>query len=269
MAMAAQAAAGEPLPDGALPDAVVAAGDGPVRRAWLAEPTDRYGHGILGDRIEAGALMAELADGRTLGLRLPRSSVFEDRYVRLADFNGDGVDEMVVVESDLREGAALAIYGVREGRLQLVARDRWIGTRNRWLNPAGIADFDGDGELEIAIVVTPHIGGTLKLLSPEGGTMRTEFSEYGYSNHPIGSRDQHLSAVVDWNGDGRPDLAVPDAARTAVHVLSFGGGGARRLASFDLPRPAAGDFETVEGGDGPVIRVPLAGGGAAEIQPAR
>src|SRR6266568_3887883 len=40
------------VPAGALPDARVAVGGNTVARAWLAEPTPRYDHGILGDAIE-------------------------------------------------------------------------------------------------------------------------------------------------------------------------------------------------------------------------
>lgn len=256
--------ADDAVPVGALPDAVVAHGTGVVTKAWLAEPTERYGHGILGDRIEAGALMAELRGGRVLGLRLPKSSVFEDRYVRMADFNDDGTDELVVVESSLSDGAALAVYGVREGRLQLIARDDWIGSSNRWLNPAGIADFDGDGNLEIAIVVTPHIGGTLKLLRPTGQRMVTVLEIWGFSNHAIGSRDQHLSAVMDWDGDGVMDLAVPDNARQTVRILGFANGKIRELADFPLDSGVAGNFEVLEG---PIIRVPLHDGSIVELRP--
>lgn len=256
------------LPSGALPDAVVATGDGVVRKAWLAEPTDRYGHGILGDRIEAGALMVALEGGRVLGLRLPKSSVFEDRQVRLADFNGDGVSEFVVVESSLSQGAALAVYGIREGRIQLIARDDWIGTRNRWLNPAGIADFDGDGELEIAVVLTPHIGGTLKLLRPAGATrMQTVASQWGFSNHAIGSRDQGLSAVVDWNGDGVPDLLLPTESRDAVVVVTFKGGRFNELARYPLERAIFGNFSLHRDSLGPAVHVPLIDGSDAILRP--
>ena len=51
-------------PEGALPDGRVATGTHDIARAWLAEPTTRYDHGILGDKIEAGSLTIETRDGK-------------------------------------------------------------------------------------------------------------------------------------------------------------------------------------------------------------
>ena len=46
----------------------------------------------------------------------------------------------------------------------------------------------------------------------------------GFSNHAIGSRELDLSAVLDWNADGTPDLALPDAARRRLRIVTFAGG---------------------------------------------
>ena len=46
-------------PDGALPDGRIALGTRDIARTWFAEPTDAYDHGILGDKIEASALVIE------------------------------------------------------------------------------------------------------------------------------------------------------------------------------------------------------------------
>ena len=51
-------------PHGALPDGRIAVGQRDIARAWLAEPTTRYDHGILGDKIEAGSLLIETRDGK-------------------------------------------------------------------------------------------------------------------------------------------------------------------------------------------------------------
>ena len=66
------------LPEGALPDGRVAIGTHDIARAWLAEPTDRYDHGILGDKIEAGGLVIETRDGKQQTVRLKNDAVFED-----------------------------------------------------------------------------------------------------------------------------------------------------------------------------------------------
>ncbi len=99
------------LPDGALPDGRVAIGTRDIARAWLAEPTTRYDHGILGDKIEAGALVIETRDGKRQTVRLKDDAVFEDLEPRLADLDRDGHDEIVVVKSSLKRGSSLAVIG--------------------------------------------------------------------------------------------------------------------------------------------------------------
>ena len=91
-------------PEGALPDGKVVAGSRDIARAWLAEPTTRYDHGILGDRIEAAALVIETRDGKRQTVRLKDDAVFEDLKPRLADLDGDGHDAIVVVKSYLKRG---------------------------------------------------------------------------------------------------------------------------------------------------------------------
>ena len=48
------------LPEGALPGSTVATGTRDIARAWLAEPTTRYDHGILGDKNTAASMVIEL-----------------------------------------------------------------------------------------------------------------------------------------------------------------------------------------------------------------
>ena len=66
------------LPAGALPDGRIAIGTRDIARAWLAEPTTRYDHGILGDKIEAGSVVIETRDGNRQAVRLKDDAVFED-----------------------------------------------------------------------------------------------------------------------------------------------------------------------------------------------
>ena len=211
-----------------LPDGIVTKGHGDITAAWLTSPTRRYDHGVLGDAVEASGLRVRNRAGRTLSFTLPKDSVFEDRRVRLADLNGDGGDELLVVRSYLTAGAALAVLRPGADGLALVAETAPIGLPHRWLNPAAVADFDGDGRVEIAIVVTPHIGGILKLYELRRDRLRLErlhqeWSANGFSNHAMGSRIQTMAAVVDW-GDG-PILHLPNARRSGLPQVFFADGG--------------------------------------------
>ena len=75
---------------------------GGISRAWFAEPTSRYRHGVLGDAIEAGALIAEGAIGPRMTYRLDELHVFEDLYPRIADLDGNGKTEIVTILSSLQ-----------------------------------------------------------------------------------------------------------------------------------------------------------------------
>ena len=189
--------------------------------AWLAMPTRRYTHGVLGDDLEAGALVVETAEGKQLTLQLPENFVFEDRYPRFADLDGDGDDEIYLVLTNLYRGAALVVIDIREEKLRIVARSEAIGQRFRWLNPVGAGDFDGDGRMEIAVVITPHIGGILTIYEFKENQLTPEYEAQGFSNHFIGSRALAMSAVVDLDGDGIDDLAVPDARRQSLRMMSI------------------------------------------------
>lgn len=266
LTLAPPAATAETIQD-LLPDSSVARGSGLITAAWLGQPVRRYGHGVLGDRIEAGTLYARLTNGRTIGHRLDSRSVFEDLTVRLADLNSNGQDELIVVQSNLEKGSALAVFGLRAGRLQAIARTPWIGTRNRWLNPAGVADYNGDGVPEIALVRTPHIGGTLQFWQLAGGMLVAKGEQYGFSNHRIGSRIQDLSVTLDWDGDGIMDLLLPEVGRRSLAVVTLSGGTARVLVTLPMPAEVRGPLTLDAGGRS--VQVPLENGEIATVSPKR
>jgi len=203
LAMLAQAGAQERLPDG-----IVNIGNNDIAEAWLTRPTDRYAHGILGDAIEAGGLMVRTRDGKTLRIVLPEQFVFEDRQARIHDLDGDGRDEIIVVLTSVTEGGALAVYGVRDGKLVKLAQTPHIGRSNRWINPAEFADLDGDGRIEITAVWKPHLARELQAWRYANGKLTHVTTIEGYSNHEIGSRVQDLTEVVKLS-DGRTALAIP------------------------------------------------------------
>jgi hypothetical protein len=209
------APAGEQRP-GQLPGSRIARGAGNIAAVWLGGPTSRYAHGVLGDRIEASRLVVQTDTGVTLALELPPSRVFEDLQPRLADLNNDGVVSILLVETDTKRGASLAVYAVENERIVRRSMTPFLGLPHRWLNPLGVGDFDGDGRTDIALVATPHIGGRLRL--------------YRNTAPVLG-----LGRVVA-NAD-RDRLLLPNQSHDALLLLEWTPAGIKELARQALPAP--------------------------------
>ncbi len=210
-----------PIPQEGLPDGVVASSHDGSMRAWLSSPTRRYDHGVLGDAVEAGSLTVEKNTGQISTLVLPENSVFEDRYPRWADLDNDGEQELFLVRSYLNRGAALVVVELTEQGAAIAAETVPIGLSHRWLNPIGAADLDGDGQLELAYVETPHIGGKLTIYRYRNNQLLLAATLGGFSNHAIGTSQLGLSALLDFDGDGVSDILLPSADRRALKVVSL------------------------------------------------
>lgn len=244
----------------ALPDGIPASGTQDIAEVWLIEPTDRYDHHVEGTPWEAAGFRLRMADGRVLMFSLDQGHVFEDRRPRLADLDGDGRDEVVVVLSSITEGASLAAYSVIGDQILLKARTPYIGTSHRWLNPAGIADYDGDGQLDVAFVAMPHLVKQLQVWTLGDRGLRRIMTADDFSNHRNGSSHTGMSASADFDGDGVTDLALPDGSRQIIRIVSFAGMGRREIDRLPLPAPADGDFVLTPSGSGYVLSVPLSNG---------
>jgi hypothetical protein len=212
-------------PSDMIPHASVTRGENNIAAAWLATATDRYNHGVLGDEIEAAAVAVQLRDGGVLRYDLPADSVFEDLTPRLHDMDGDGDDEIILVRSDLYGGAAVSILTVGAAGLEIFAEAYPIGLAHRWLNPVGAADFDGDGVMEVAAVVTPHLRGVLSFYKPDGQRLKPFAAAPGFSTHYIGSTILGMSVILDANNDGRQDIVLPSLDRTTLYAVGFNDGG--------------------------------------------
>jgi len=208
-----------------------------ITSARYAGPTRAYDHGILGDKVEYTKLILR-AGGQRIVINAGQGFVFEDLAPRLADLNGDGRFEVIVVRTDLQRGASLAIYGV-EG---LITQTPAIGQRYRWLAPVGVGDFDGNGRVEIAYVETPHLGKVLKIYHYFNRELVLAASMQGFSNHQIGEDfisggvrncglgDEIITADAGWQRILSTTVRGGTVSSRTVGAVAEAGGFARVLA---------------------------------------
>ena len=181
--------------------AMVAASD-TITGAHYSEPTTRYGHGVLGDDVEWGALVLATSQGQ-ITIRLPQSRVFEDTAPRL--ITGDrGAPLAMVIETDTSRGARLSLYNAAG----LYAATPYIGRTHRWLAPLGAADLDGDGWPEIAYVDRPHLAKTLRIWRLKDGKLTEIAAQPGLTNHRIG--EDNISGGIRNCGSG-PEIISASA----------------------------------------------------------
>lgn len=199
------------------------AGSQTITDAWFDAPTTRYDHGILGDAVEWGALRFR-AGGQTFEITLTDDHVFEDWQPRLWDVTGDGQPEIVVIETDMARGAALAVYGLA-GK---IAETPHIGQTHRWLAPVGALDLDGDGLIEVAYVDRPHLAKQLTVWRFVDGGLVPVATSPGLTNHRIGETD--IAGGIRECGQG-PEMitASSDWTRIELTVLQNG-----ELVSSDI-----------------------------------
>lgn len=203
-----------------------------ILSARFTGPTTRYAHAVLGDAEEWSGLTLAFSgqDGavKSVEIQLPQDHVFEDLQPRLVDLTLDGrADAVMVVETDMARGAALALYGAG-GK---IAETPHIEQRNRWLAPVGAADLDGDGQVELAYIDRPHLAKTLRIWRFAQGKLVEVATLPGLTNHRIG--EDFITSGIRVCGTG-PEIVTVDAtwSRVVASRLTQTGIDARDIGSF-------------------------------------
>jgi hypothetical protein len=135
--------------------------------------------------------------------------------VAAADFNGDGRADLAV--TSLTTPGAVTIF-LRNPASNGFASE---GSATTGSNPRDVvaADFDGDGRPDLAIT---NLGGASVTVLLRNAT-NNGFAQEG-SPVPVGASPEGLAAA-DFNGDGRPDLAVANLGDGGVSILLRQAGG--------------------------------------------
>jgi hypothetical protein len=188
-------------------------------------------------------LLRQAAGGFTVE-GMPLSTFFNTLDVVAADFNGDDRPDLATVSS----GSALHVFLRQAGggfQLEGGAAVQFPVQRNMFrLEPA---DFNADSRVDLA--ADNESGGSASMLLRQAGG---GFAEESGSPTAAGQAPRAIVAA-DFNGDGRPDLALPDANgfRPLTVLLRQASGGFAAEANPELLPGAptdigAGDFN----GDG-------------------
>lgn len=203
---------------GALPDARILV-DENQRLLVLTGPTERYPHGVLGDRIEASAITL-VETGPTLRevLTIPVPDVFVIEGISpiWADIDGVPGREIVVTFSNAQQGAQIVVFDESGNR---VASGPAIGRASRWRHQIASGPFGPGGETELVDVLTPHIGGVVEFYRRQGEDLRIVAQVSGYTSHVIGTRNLDMAAAGDFDGDGRMELLLPSQSRTELGAI--------------------------------------------------
>ncbi len=128
------------------------------------------------------------------------------RSVAVADFNGDGILDLVVA-NQIGVGSVSVLLGNGDGNFQPGVRHDFTGAYSVFV---AVGDFNGDGVPDLA--VTNNVSGNVSVLLGNGdGTFRDAVS------YPVGQIAESV-AIGDFNGDGVPDLAVETFGGASVRL---------------------------------------------------
>ena len=248
-----------PLPDGRI---LV---DDDDRILLLTDPTPLYGHGVLGDKLEASSFTLIETDPEISIKEIVKISspgVIEGIKPLWYDLNGDGTREILVTISDRFQGAKLVLFD-EQGKL--LAESSSIGMGNRWRHQLTIGPIGPEGEIEIVDILTPHIGGPMEFFRWEGSRLSVKSSIRGYTSHVMGSVNLDMSVAGDFNGDGIPEVLVPTFNRRVlgavqrtiygseeVYNLPLGSRLATNLSAFSHPD---GDISIAAGLENNTLRI--------------
>ena len=160
--------------------------------------------------------------------------------VNIADLNGDGKPDLLVTnkcsDSGCNNGSISVLLGNGNGTFQAAQS---YSSGGRYALIAAVADFNGDGKLDVA--VSNDNDQTVGVLLGNGdGTFQPA------RTYPSGAGLPQAIAVGDFNGDGKPDIVVAnfgvvgillgngDGTFQPVVTYSFGSGYGNSVAVADF-----------------------------------
>jgi len=143
--------------------------------------------------------------------------------VQVADFNGDGISDVAVISRSQTPGGENRLR-VLTGSKDGILKSAWMTRLDADPSALFIADFDGDGKLDLAVSANPYDFVVAR------GKGDGKFAE------PVRVCQCTVSRVVDLNGDHLPDLVVHNQPYAAVRMNTGNGlfGPPRRIGRLEF-----------------------------------
>ena len=165
----------------------------------------------------------------------------QPQYVASGDFNGDGIVDLAVANFQSTSNSVTILLGNGDGTFyQAVGSPVAVGS-NPWF--IAVADMNGDGKADLAMS-NGGSGNVTVLLGNGDGTFTAGLG----SPLGVGSSARSI-AVADFNGDGRPDVAVANYNDNTISILVQNSGGTGFTAKPNITLPAGTNPWTVVASD--------------------
>jgi hypothetical protein len=180
---------------------------------------DFDGDGIPDLAVVAGGTSRPLvillgnANGTYTAAPAPAISVYTFGPIVVGDFNGDGKQDLAVLNGD--NNTVTILLGNGDGTFNVSSSSPAIESTPQRI---AVGDFNGDGIPDLA--VTTGSSSSLAILLGNGDGAFT-----AAASSPVASSSPFAIAVGDFNGDGKQDLAVTDTYTDAISIfLGIGDG---------------------------------------------
>jgi FG-GAP-like repeat len=172
----------------------------------------------------SGMLLGDGAGNFTAGPTPPTMIPFDSSPTSAAvgDFNGDGKQDLAVAYYSSQLYGVSALLGNGTGGLT-VAHGSPIAVGvpgpGAMVDPTSlvVADFNADGKQDLAATISPVGDVSVMLGNGAGGFAPATGSPFATGSH--GAYQSTSGAGGDFNGDGRPDLAIANFGSSNVSVL--------------------------------------------------
>ena len=221
------------LPDASEVQVLLGNGDGsftPLAPIYIPEGVFKVGTGVFNSNgktdlvVTAYELTILMGNGDGTFTAKPSIPITGGAAATVVgDFNRDGIADLAVAANSGTEstpGSVTILLGRGDGNFTEVPSSPATG-----IEPLAIAaaDFNGDGILDLAVTNQndgyPLLGTVTILIGRGNGT----FVPMAVS--PVTGSVPYSVEVADFNGDGKPDLAVANAGSNTITVLLGAGNG--------------------------------------------